>query len=111
MAPLPPLATPMVQVAFLPSLLSSVLQLADEASNPQLKKTSVIKYILTFIWVSCIWQLHLSHYRLQKFSQQVYSAELLLKQDEKLGRFTGSLYNCHTKVMTALVDCGTKCLY
>jgi len=49
MAPLPPLATPMVQVAFLPSLLSSVLQLADEASNPQLKKTSVIKYILTFI--------------------------------------------------------------
>jgi len=35
----------------------------------------------------------------------------LLKQDEKLGRFTSSLYICHTKAMTALVEYGTKCLY
>jgi len=34
----------------------------------------------------------------------------LLKQDKKLGRFT-SLYICHTKVMTALVEYGTWCLY
>ena len=32
----------------------------------------------------------------------------LLKQDEKLGRFTGSLYICRTKPMTALVQYGTK---
>jgi len=35
----------------------------------------------------------------------------LLKQDEKLGRFTCSLYICHTKAMTALVECGTWRLY
>jgi len=35
----------------------------------------------------------------------------LLKQDEKLGRFTISLYICHTKAMTAPVDYGTRCLY
>jgi len=33
----------------------------------------------------------------------------LLKQDEKLGRFTGSLYICHTKAITALVEHGTRC--
>jgi len=27
----------------------------------------------------------------------------LLKQDEKLGRFTCSLYICHTKAMTTLM--------
>jgi len=35
----------------------------------------------------------------------------LLKQEEKLGRFTSSPYVCHTKAMTALVECGIKCLY
>jgi len=35
----------------------------------------------------------------------------LLKQDEKLGRFASSLYICHTKAMTALVEYGTRCLY
>jgi len=34
----------------------------------------------------------------------------LLNQDEKLGRFTSSLYICHTKAMTALVQDGTRCL-
>jgi len=34
-----------------------------------------------------------------------------LRQDEKLGRFTSSLYICHKKAMTALVECGTRCLY
>jgi len=31
----------------------------------------------------------------------------LLKQDEKLGRFTSSLYICHNKAMTAL-EYGTR---
>jgi len=35
----------------------------------------------------------------------------LLKQDEKLGRFTSNLCMCHTKAMTALVEYGTSCLY
>jgi len=35
----------------------------------------------------------------------------LLKQDEKLGRFTSSLYICHTKAMTALAEYATRCLY
>jgi len=35
----------------------------------------------------------------------------LLKQDEKFGRFSSSLYICHTKAMTALVEYGTRCLY
>jgi len=35
----------------------------------------------------------------------------LLKQDEKLGRFTSSLYICHTKAMTARVEYDTRCLY
>jgi len=35
----------------------------------------------------------------------------LPKQDEKLGRFTSSLYIYHTKAMTALVEYGTRCLY
>jgi len=34
----------------------------------------------------------------------------LLKQDEKLGRFTSSLNICHTKAMTSPVEYGTKCL-
>jgi len=34
-----------------------------------------------------------------------------LKQDEKLGRLISSLYICHTKAMTALVEYGTRCLY
>jgi len=34
----------------------------------------------------------------------------LLKQDEKLGRFTNSLNICHTKAMTSLAEHGTKCL-
>jgi len=42
----------------------------------------------------------------------ISSAEIiskqLLKQDEKLGRFTCSLYICHTKAMTALVEYGTR---
>ena len=50
-------------------------------------------------------------YSAEIISQQIYSTELLLKQDEKLGRFTGSLYICHTKAMTAPVEYGTKCLY
>jgi len=35
----------------------------------------------------------------------------LLKPDEKLGRFTSTLYICHNKAMTALVEYGTMCLY
>jgi len=35
----------------------------------------------------------------------------LLKQDEKLGRFISSLYNCHTKTMTAPVQYTTRCWY
>jgi len=35
----------------------------------------------------------------------------LLKQDEKLGRLASSLYICHTKAMTALVEYGTRRLY
>jgi len=35
----------------------------------------------------------------------------LLKQDEKSGRFTSSLYICHTKAMTALAEYGRRCLY
>jgi len=35
----------------------------------------------------------------------------LLKQDEKLGRFTSSLYICHTKAMTALVQYGIRWLF
>jgi len=35
----------------------------------------------------------------------------LLKQDEKVGRFTSSLYICHTKVMTYTIEYGTRCLY
>jgi len=34
----------------------------------------------------------------------------LLKEDEKLGRFTSSLFTCHTKAMTALIEYGTRCL-
>jgi len=34
----------------------------------------------------------------------------LLKQDEKLGRFTSSLKICHIKAMTALAEYGTKSL-
>jgi len=29
----------------------------------------------------------------------------------KLGRFSSSLYICHIKAMTALVEYGTRCLY
>ena len=53
--------------------------------------------------------------------QQIYSTEIskiwtndlmkLLRQGEKLGRFTISLYICHTKAMTTLAEYGTKCLY
>ena len=32
----------------------------------------------------------------------------LLKHDEKLGRFTSSLYICHTKAMTVLVEYGSR---
>jgi len=35
----------------------------------------------------------------------------LLKQEEKLGRFTRSLHICHAKAMTALVEYGTRCLH
>jgi len=35
----------------------------------------------------------------------------LLKKDEKLGWFTGSLHICHTKATTALIEYGTRCLY
>jgi len=35
----------------------------------------------------------------------------LLKQDENSGRFTSSLYICHTTAMTALAEYGTMCLY
>jgi len=35
----------------------------------------------------------------------------LSKQGEKVGRFIRSLYICHTKIMTALVEYGTRCLY
>jgi len=35
----------------------------------------------------------------------------LLKQDEKLGRFTSSLTICHTKALTSLIEYGTKCLF
>jgi len=34
----------------------------------------------------------------------------LLKQDEKLGSFTSSLYICHTTAMTALAEYGKRCL-
>jgi len=54
-------------------------------------------------------------------SEQIYSTEVakilindlmkLLKPDEKLGRFASSLYICHNKTMTALVEYGTRCLY
>jgi len=33
----------------------------------------------------------------------------LLKQDENLSRFASSLYICHTKAMTALVENGNMC--
>jgi len=35
----------------------------------------------------------------------------LLKHDENLGRFTSSLYICHTKAMTALDEYGTRNLF
>jgi len=35
----------------------------------------------------------------------------LIKQDEKLGRFTSSLHIWHTKAMTALAEYGARCLY
>jgi len=35
----------------------------------------------------------------------------LLKQDEKLRRFTCSPYICHTKAMTALIEYRTRRLY
>jgi len=35
----------------------------------------------------------------------------LLKQEEKLGRFTSSPYVCHTTAMVALVEYRIKCLY
>jgi len=35
----------------------------------------------------------------------------LLKQDEKSGKFTSSLYMWHTKAMAAPVEYGTRCLY
>jgi len=35
----------------------------------------------------------------------------LLKQDERLGRFTSSLYIYHTKAMTAPVKYGARCWY
>jgi len=35
----------------------------------------------------------------------------LIKQDEKVGRFSSSLYICPSKAMTALVEYGTRCLY
>jgi len=34
----------------------------------------------------------------------------LLKQEEKLGRFTSSLNICHIKAMTSLDENGAKCL-
>jgi len=34
----------------------------------------------------------------------------VLSQEEKLGRFTSTLYICHTKAMT-VVEYGTSCLY
>jgi len=34
-----------------------------------------------------------------------------LKQDQKLGRFTGNLYIWHNIAMTELDECGTMCLY
>ena len=33
----------------------------------------------------------------------------LIKHDAKLGRFTSSIYICHTKAMTALAECGSRC--
>jgi len=51
-------------------------------------------------------------------SQQIYLTQILindlmklLKQDEKVGRFSSSLCICHSKAMTALVEYGTRCLY
>jgi len=35
----------------------------------------------------------------------------LLKQNEKLRRLTSSLYICHTKAMSAVVEYGVRCLY
>jgi len=35
----------------------------------------------------------------------------LIKQDEKLGRFTINLYIWYTKAMTAPAEYGTRCLY
>jgi len=35
----------------------------------------------------------------------------LLKQEEKLDRFTGSSSICHTKAIIALAEYGTRCLY
>jgi len=34
----------------------------------------------------------------------------LLKEDEKLGRFTSSLNIHHTKAITSLAEYGTKCM-
>jgi len=42
---------------------------------------------------------------------QIIDLMSLLKQDGELGRFVGSMYICHTKVMTALAEYGTRCLY
>jgi len=33
----------------------------------------------------------------------------LLEQEETLGRFTSSLYICHTKAMTEIAEYGTRC--
>jgi len=35
--------------------------------------------------------------------------QILLKQDEELGRFTSSLYICQAKITTALDEYGTRC--
>jgi len=58
-----------VQVTFLPTFFSRVWRRLVYTIE---KITSVIKYILTIIPVSCIWQLHHSQYRLHKLSHSKY---------------------------------------
>ena len=44
--------------------------------------------------------------------QHIFSTEVAkIRQDEKFGRFTSSLYIRHTKAMTALTQHGSRCLY
>ena len=85
-----------VQAAFLPAFLSRVFQLATKYRISTIETiASVIRYILTFIPVSCIWQLHHSQYRLQKLSRSKYIQLEFRKSRPGVGNLftiTGRIY-------------------